>query len=211
MELHELPIKHAFRLVPERIADDRGYFAETVRLAELAEAVGHPFHLAQVNQSVSRRDTLRGIHTVRIPPGQAKIVSCVRGAVLDLLLDLRVGSPTFGAVATNRLDPDSATAVYVPEGVGHGFLALTEGACVTYLCSTPYRPGTPFAVHPLDPELALPWGLTGPPILSEQDAAAPTLAEAQRLGLLPDYADCLDFYRAQRERASENGGPLCVS
>jgi NDP-hexose 3,5-(Or5-) epimerase len=211
MELHELAIRHSYRLVPQKIPDDRGYFAETVRLDELAGAVGHPFTLAQANVSVSRRNTLRGIHSVRIPPGQAKIVSCVRGAVLSLLLDVRIGSPTFGASAFTRLAAEDSCAVYVPAGVGHGFLALTEGACVTYLCSTYYQPGTPLTVNPLDPELDLPWGLRDEPIMSENDAKAPTLAEAQRLGQLPRYADCLAYYAALGEPAGNGGGPRCAS
>lgn len=198
MEIHELAVRDAFRIVPEPLPDARGRFYESLRQAELTEAVGHPFRLAQVNHSVSVRGTLRGIHGVALPSGQAKIVSCVRGAVLDVVVDIRLGSPTFGAHGSTVLDEESGTSVYVAEGLGHAFLALTEGACVSYLCSTPYRPGTPYEINALDPDLALPWGLSAPPLMSAKDAGAPGLAEAAATGLLPSYQECLGLYEALR-------------
>ncbi|OLB79491.1 MAG: dTDP-4-dehydrorhamnose 3,5-epimerase [Actinobacteria bacterium 13_2_20CM_2_71_6] len=206
MEIRELAVPHALRVIPEKLPDTRGCFYEAMRRDELAAAVGHPFDLAQVNFSVSRRGVLRGIHSVSIPPGQAKFLTCVRGAVLDLVVDIRLGSPTFGVCDTSLLTAENGVGVYVAEGLGHGFVALTDDACVQYLCSTPYIPGTPFDVHALDPELDLPWGLEGPPLMSPRDAAAPTLAEAIAKGLLPTYQECLDLYARLRAGDERRAG-----
>ena len=196
MEVHALAVPDAYRVVPSRVPDARGCFAESFRYTELREATGHAFTPRQANWSVSRRGTLRGIHGVLIPPGQAKFVTCPRGAVLDIVVDIRLGSPTFGAYSANRLDAESGDAVFVAEGLGHGFVALTDDACVTYLCSTEYVPGTPFEIDPLDPQLALPWGLSEPPLMSTKDAGAPTLEQAADRGLLPTYAECRRLYGA---------------
>jgi len=198
MEFRQLAVPHAVKVIPRHIRDARGCFYEQFRRQELAAVVGHPFTLAQVNHSVSRRGTLRGIHSVLTPPGQAKFVTCLRGAILDIVVDIRVGSPTFGVYDVTVLDDRSGAAVYVAEGLGHAFLALTAQACVSYLCSTPYVPGTPFEIDPLDPELNLPWPLRGEPLMSEKDRNAPSLAEAKERGLLPDYQDCLKLYEKLR-------------
>ncbi|HEY6798909.1 MAG TPA: dTDP-4-dehydrorhamnose 3,5-epimerase [Kineosporiaceae bacterium] len=124
---------------------------EGVRL--LAGVLGHPLQLAQANWSTSRRGVIRGIHYTEVPPGRAKYVTCVRGAVLDV----RVGSLTFGHHDAVRLDTASPRAIYLAEGPGHGFCALTDDASVLYLCSTRYHPSRERSIHPLDPDLALPW------------------------------------------------------
>ncbi|WP_158842898.1 dTDP-4-dehydrorhamnose 3,5-epimerase family protein [Saccharothrix deserti] len=185
MRIRETAIPGAFVISPDVLEDARGRFFEGFRADLLGAATGRSHPVEQVNYSVSRRNTLRGIHGVLNPPGQAKYVSCVRGALLDVVVDLRVGSPTFGRHVVNVLDPDSATAVYVEEGLGHGFLALTDDATICYVLSTAYVPGTQFEINPLDPELALPWGFTEPPLMSEKDATAPSLAEALAAGILP--------------------------
>jgi dTDP-4-dehydrorhamnose 3,5-epimerase len=169
-------------------------FVETFKNAALAKTVGHELAVSQVNCSVSRRGVLRGIHFAAVPPGQAKYVTCIRGAVLDVAVDVRVGSPTFGRYDTVRLDEADRRAVYLGEGLGHGFLALTDDATVSYLCSTPYNPAAEFGVHPLDPAVGIAWPSEAPPILSAKDGAAPTLAEAAGQGMLPRYEDCLAFY-----------------
>lgn len=187
-------MQHAFSVHPRVFADDRGAFHEWYRHDRLAEAVGHPLDLRQANCSVSRRGVLRGIHVTDVPRGQAKYVTCVRGAVLDLVVDLRVGSPGFGTVDTVLLDERNRAAVYLAEGLGHGFVALEDDSTVMYLCSSTYDPEHDREVNPLDPALALPLPDGLVPVLSEKDAAAPTLAEAAGRGLLPDFAECLDLY-----------------
>ena len=111
------------------------------------------------------------------------------------MIDIRVGSPSFGAVDSVVLDATDRRAVYVAEGLGHAFMALSEEATVAYLCSEPYAPGREHGVHPLTPGLELPWPDDVQPVLSPKDAAAPSLAEAQAQGLLPRYEDCLAWYR----------------
>jgi dTDP-4-dehydrorhamnose 3,5-epimerase len=109
--------------------------------------------------------------------------------VLDVVVDIRVGSPTFGQWTSVRLDDEERRAVYLAEGLGHGFCALSERATMAYLCSSTYRPGHEHGIHPLDAELGITWP-AATPLLSAKDAAAPTLAEARAAGLLPQYRDC---------------------
>jgi dTDP-4-dehydrorhamnose 3,5-epimerase len=156
--------------------------------------VGHRLDLVQANCSVSAAGVVRGIHYADVPPGQAKYVTCVKGAVLDVIVDIRVGSPTFGHWSAVRLDDRDRRAVYVSEGLGHGFASLEDGSTVVYLCSEGYYPQREHEVHPLDPAIGIDWGMAGAtPELSAKDAAAPTLAEAAAAGLLPDYETCREF------------------
>jgi dTDP-4-dehydrorhamnose 3,5-epimerase len=112
-------------------------------------------------------------------------------------VDIRVGSPTFGAWDAVRLDAVDFRAVYVPEGVGHGFVALEDDTAMSYLCSTPYNPPAEHGISPLDPALGLPWPDMDL-LLSPKDTEAPTLAEAESSGLLPRYEDCQARYRELR-------------
>ncbi|WP_127359052.1 dTDP-4-dehydrorhamnose 3,5-epimerase family protein [Actinacidiphila soli] len=187
MEISEMAVRDAYRITPEHLPDRRGLFFEAWRARALTEALGHEFTVSQVNYSVSGRNTLRGIHGTTVPPGQAKLVTCVRGAALDVVVDLRIGSPTFGMYDVTLQEAGSGIGVYLADGLGHAFLALADDTCMNYLCSEEYVPGTMIDIQALDPELAIPWGLTEPPIRSDKDAAAPTLAEAAERGLLPVY------------------------
>ena len=189
MKIRPLTIEGAFEVTPLQHGDSRGTFLEWYRFDALAAAVGHPLHLAQANLSTSARDVVRGIHFADVPPGQAKYVTCMSGAVLDVVVDIRVGSPTFGAWEAVPLDDEERRAVYLAEGLGHAFCALTEGATVAYLCSSTYRPGHEHGINPLDPELGIAWP-AGTPLLSTKDAAAPSLAEALATGLLPHFDAC---------------------
>ncbi|HWS35531.1 MAG TPA: dTDP-4-dehydrorhamnose 3,5-epimerase [Actinoplanes sp.] len=195
MKIRPLTIEGAFEVTPVQHGDDRGRFLEWYRFDRLAEAVGHPLDLAQANLSTSARGVVRGIHFADVPPGQAKYVTCVSGAVTDVIVDLRAGSPTFGTWESVRLDDEDRRAVYLAEGLGHGFCALTEGATVAYLCSSTYRPGHEHGIHPLDPELGIVWPVAEP-VLSAKDDAAPSLAEARAHGLLPRYDVCNDFVKS---------------
>jgi dTDP-4-dehydrorhamnose 3,5-epimerase len=192
--MRPLDIDGAWVLEPKVFPDERGGFHEWYRAAEFQEATGYALALAQANCSVSRRGVLRGIHFCDVPPGQAKYVTCVRGAVLDVVVDLRVGSPRFGRWVAVRLDDDTRHAVFLAEGLGHAFLALTDEATVVYLCSTGYAPEREHGVHPLDPELGIAWPDGPRPVLSPKDARAPSLAQAHAAGLLPSYASCLERY-----------------
>ncbi|MFD9738963.1 dTDP-4-dehydrorhamnose 3,5-epimerase family protein [Umezawaea sp. NPDC059074] len=180
----ETAVPGAFVITPCHLSDARGSFYESFRVEELEAVVGAEFRPLQVNYSVSARNTLRGLHGVADSHPQAKYVTCVRGALRDVVVDLRVGSPTFGVFASTELDAASGRSVYVPPGVLHGFLALTDDACVSYVLSSAHVPGTQVDVNPLDASLDLPWGFTEPPLLSVKDAAAPDVATALARGLL---------------------------
>jgi len=191
MDVRPLAVDGALVVTPTQHRDARGVFAEWFAEPAFREAVGHPLRLAQANCSVSAAGVVRGIHVAEVPPGQAKYVFCPVGAVLDVVVDLRVGSPTFGAWDSVLLDDVDRRAVYLAEGLGHAFMSLADGSTVVYLCSEGYAPGREHAVHPLDPEIGVAWphedraGRPLHPLLSDKDAAAPGLAEALRRGLLP--------------------------
>ena len=189
MQVRELKVPGAYEFTPQQHGDSRGLFLEWFKLDKIVEAIGHPLDLAQANMSISRAGTLRGIHFSDVPPGQAKYVTCPLGAAIDFIVDIRVGSPTFGFVDAVQLDTESRRAVYVPEGVGHGFLALEDGTTLSYLCSTGYSPGREHGINPLDPALALPVPDGFDFILSDKDREAPTLAQARQEGLLPTFAE----------------------
>ena len=192
MKFRQLSMAGAFEITPVQHGDPRGFFMEWFRVDHLAADLGHPFQLAQGNMSVSARGVVRGIHFADVPPSQAKYVTCVQGAVLDVVVDIRVGSPTFGQWDAVRLDTEDRRAVYVSEGLGHGFCALTDDATLLYLCSATYNPEREHGINPLDPRLGIEWP-TDTPLVSQKDADAPTLAEAAEAGMLPEYEKCLSY------------------
>ncbi|MEW1577449.1 dTDP-4-dehydrorhamnose 3,5-epimerase family protein [Streptomyces microflavus] len=187
MRIEETGIPGAFAVTPHLLPDDRGSFHEGMRADKLEQVLGAPFAPRQISYSVSVRDTLRGIHTTAVPPGQAKYVTCVHGALRDIIVDLRVGSPAFGRHHVCTLDARSGRSLYIPEGVGHGFLALADDTRICYVMSTVYAPGTQIDIDPFDPRLDLPWGLTAAPRMSKKDTEARSLAETLEAGLLPAW------------------------
>ena len=196
VDISPLEIPDTYVCTPRAFGDARGTFLEWFRGDKLAAVTGRAFIPVQANHSISLRGVLRGVHFADVPPGQAKYVYCSGGAVLDVIIDLRVGSPSYRKHAVVRLDDVDRRGVFLPEGLGHAFLALSDEAHVTYLVSTPYNPDIEHAVHPLDPELALPWPAEiGEPLLSDKDAVAPGITAAERDGLLPSYDACVAFYR----------------
>ncbi|NDZ97656.1 dTDP-4-keto-6-deoxy-D-glucose epimerase [Streptomyces sp. SID6673] len=202
MKLRPLSIDGAWELTPVQHGDARGLFAEVFKGDLLEEAIGHRLDLAQVNLSVSAAGVLRGVHFADVPPGQAKYVTCASGAILDVIVDIRVGSPTFGTYDTVLLDDVDRRAVYLSEGLGHAFCSLADGSTVTYLCSTGYNPAGEHGINPLDPELGIEWPTAardGSRLnyeLSEKDTAAPGLSAAREGGLLPEYADVTAYLRS---------------
>ncbi|QHC59486.1 dTDP-4-dehydrorhamnose 3,5-epimerase family protein [Rathayibacter sp. VKM Ac-2760] len=195
MQIRELDIPDAYEITPRQFPDDRGVFYEFYRFDRLAEKVGHPLALQQGNTSVSKRGTVRGIHFAQIPPSQAKYVSCFSGAVLDYIIDVRVGSPTFGRWDSVLLDDVDRRSVYLAEGLAHAFVALTEGAVVSYLVSSTYDPVREKGIDPLDEQIGLRFPAeAGEPLLSPKDTEAPTLAEAEALGILPTWDEAKALY-----------------
>jgi dTDP-4-dehydrorhamnose 3,5-epimerase len=199
MQVEALPIEGAWVFTPRIHGDDRGAFLEWFKDPVLTGAIGHPLDLKQANCSISAQGVVRGIHFADVPPSQAKYVTCVAGSVLDVIVDIRVGSPTFGQWTSVLLDDRSRRAVYLSEGLGHGFASQRDGSTVVYLCSAPYAPSREHEVHPLDPALGIDWDLgAATPDLSAKDAAAPTLAEAAAAGMLPTWSECLAYRQTPR-------------
>ncbi|MCH0566872.1 MULTISPECIES: dTDP-4-dehydrorhamnose 3,5-epimerase family protein [unclassified Streptomyces] len=194
MEACKLAVEGALEFRASAFVDERGLFVTTFQEAVFAAARGGPlFTVAQTNHSVSRRGVIRGIHYTAVPPGAAKYVYCAAGEALDIVVDLRIGSPTFGcwqAVAMNRRE---FRAVYIPCGVGHAFIALRDETVISYMLSTSYVPEAERAISVFDPELGLSFPADIEPVMSERDSAAITLAEARERGLLPDYERCREL------------------
>ena len=207
MQIRELSIPDAFEVTPQQHSDDRGVFFEWYRFDRLAEAVGHPLTLRQANTSVSKRGSVRGIHFADIPPSQAKYVTAPKGAVLDFVIDIRVGSPTFGKWDSVLLDDVDRRAIYVAEGLGHCFVALTEGATVSYLVTDTYNPTREHGINPLDADIALVFPAeAGVPLLSPKDTEAPGLHEAAEAGLLPTWEAARAFYASLDQASATQGG-----
>ncbi len=188
VQIRALDIPGAYELTPKQWGDDRGVFLEWYRGDLLEERFGVSIDLRQANTSVSRRGVLRGVHYADVPPGQAKHVTCTRGAALDIIVDIRVGSPTFGRYETVLLDTVDRRAVYIAEGLGHAFLALEDDTTVSYLVSSTFDPQCEHGVTPLDPALGFELPVeAGEFIVSPKDIEAPTLAEAAASGALPTW------------------------
>lgn len=201
MDFRRLAVDGALEVTPDQFHDERGTFAEGFRVDHLAEWIGRPFTVRQTNVSVSVAGAVRGVHYADLPPSQAKYVTAVSGIFLDVVIDLRVGSPTFLRHDSVRLDTTSRRSVYVPEGVGHMLVCLEEGTA-HYLCSEVFAPARERGIRPDDPALGLslplPEGFA--PIVSAKDAAAPSLEEARAAGLLPTYAAYQDWTRTLGSR-----------
>lgn len=186
MNVRELAVAGAWEITPVVHEDARGVFFEWFTDDAFTAFAGHRLDLQQANCSVSQAGVLRGVHFAQVPPGQAKYVTCVRGAVFDVVVDIRVGSPTFGRWDAVTLEDTSRRSVYLAEGLGHAFLALEDHSTVTYLCSAGYDPAREHTVNALDPALDIQWPVpAGDLILSERDRAAPSLAQMLADGLLP--------------------------
>jgi len=195
VQIRELSIPDSYEITPQQHGDDRGMFFEWYRFDRLEETIGHSLNLRQANTSVSKRGVVRGIHFADIPPGQAKYVTAPYGAVLDYVVDIRVGSPTFGQWDTVLLDDVDRKAIYIGEGLGHCFVALTENATVSYLVTDVFNASREHGINPLDADIALVFPPeAGEPMLSPKDVDAPSLTGAAASGLLPTWTDARAFY-----------------
>ncbi len=197
VDVRELSIPHAYVFTPVQHADERGVFLETYRYEAVRDAVGHELALRQANTSVSRKGVVRGIHYALVPPGQAKYVTVSHGSILDFVVDIRVGSPTFGQWDSVLLDATDRRSLYVAEGLGHAFIALSDDTVVNYLVSEVYNGPRELGVDPRDPAIGLDFGALVP-LVSPRDSAALTLAAAAAAGTLPGWDDCLALYENLR-------------
>jgi dTDP-4-dehydrorhamnose 3,5-epimerase len=205
MKVRELGVSGAWEITPQRHDDSRGVFFEWFTDPEFTAFAGHRFDVRQANCSVSAAGVLRGLHFAQLPPSQAKYVTCVHGAVFDVVVDIRVGSPTFGQWDSVLLDDRGHRSVYIGQGLAHGFLALQDDSTVLYMCSAGYDPAREHTVRATDPALGIRWPTTaaGDELLaSARDADAPTLDEVRAAGLLPTWAEVGAFVDELRRRHS---------
>jgi dTDP-4-dehydrorhamnose 3,5-epimerase len=190
MSFTPLKIEGSWVFTPKKFPDERGSFHEVFKLPLLSETLGFGFDVKQVNQSVSKAGVIRGIHWADVPPGQAKYVFCPKGAIWDIVVDIRVGSPTFGSWDAAELTAENGRSVLIREGLGHVFLSLEDDTVVNYLCSEPFSPTTEHGINPLDTDLAIPFGsmISGANFeVSPKDEEAPSLQQAKAANLLPVY------------------------
>lgn len=170
-------------------SDDRGYFLEWFKSNEVLEKTGFDFSVKQANISLSNKGVIRGIHYSLAVGGQAKWVSCLSGSIVDVVVDIRPGSPTYKKVEYFELKVGDGKALLIGPGLGHGFIALEDKTAISYLLTSQYSPEFEYGIHPMDPELKIDWHLNSlsgiDPIFSAKDAAALTLAERQVRGELP--------------------------
>jgi dTDP-4-dehydrorhamnose 3,5-epimerase len=195
MEVRELKVPGAWEITPKLHRDSRGMLFEWLTQTGFSSFAGHGLDVRQANCSVSAAGVLRGIHFAQLPPSQAKYVTCVHGTVFDVVVDIRVGSPTFGQWDSVLLDDKDRRTIYLPEGVGHGFLALQDNSTIMYLCSAEYNPQREHTICATDPALGIDWPLVdgAAPSLSDRDAAAPSFEEVRASGLLPTWDEAQTF------------------
>jgi len=203
MKVRELDIPGAWEITPDIHGDARGLFFEWLTDRGFTGFAGHSLDVRQANCSVSAAGVLRGLHFAQVPPSQAKYVTCVSGSVFDVVVDVRVGSPTFGRWDSVLLDDTDRRTIYISEGLAHGFLALQDNSTVMYLCSAEYNPQREHTICPTDPELGIDWPLVdgAPASLSDRDAAAPSLADVRASGLLPTWEETQRFINGLRAEA----------
>ncbi len=201
MSFRELKVPGAWEITPTLRSDSRGAFFEWFTASEFTAMTGHRLDLRQANCSVSAAGVLRGLHFALLPPSQAKYVTCLRGSVFDVVVDIRVGSPTYGQWDSVLLDEREHRTIYLSEGLAHGFLALQDDSTVMYLCSAGYAPDREHTIAPTDPAIAIAWPTTvfgAELVLSDRDRDAPTLAEVRAAGLLPTWSETSAFVESLR-------------
>ena len=164
---------------PTVIRDSRGFFFESFNERRFVEAVGRDIQFVQDNHSGSARGVLRGLHYQLSPAAQAKLIRVVSGEIFDVAVDIRRSSPTFGRWVGVVLSADNHRQLWIPEGFAHGFLTISERAEVLYKASQYYSPADEGIVKWDDASLGIDWPLSGEPIVSGKDAAAPGLAGAK--------------------------------
>jgi dTDP-4-dehydrorhamnose 3,5-epimerase len=195
MKAHPLSISGSWKIEFQKFEDNRGFFYESFKAEEFEKVIGRNFDIKQTNTSSSSKGSVRGIHYALVPPSQAKLVQCQRGSIKDYVIDIRLGSPTFGLFEEIQLDDKSANAVFIEEGLAHAFVALENNTIVTYYVSEKYNPEREKGINPFDKTLNVKWPDVEL-ILSEKDKIAITLDQAKSEGLLPLFDDCKAFIKS---------------
>lgn len=189
MKILPLNIPGAYVIKSTPHGDDRGELFESFRRDQLRDETGIDFNSMQVNVSTSHAGVVRGIHVVCGPTSQRKYVTCVRGSIMDVIVDTRVGSPTFGEWDFAKLTDRSASSVLIDRYLGHAFIAL-EPSTLVYHADASYAPEHELVVNPLDPAVDIGWQHLGLNVLlSPRDGDALTLHELRDAGQLPTYVE----------------------
>lgn len=155
MPFEEMKIKGAWVHTPSRHSDNRGHFEEQFKLSLIEKHLGRTFPVQQVNQSLSNKGVIRGIHWTDSVEGQAKYISCPQGALWDVVVDLREQSPTYGQWDAALISAENGKSVFIAEGIGHAFLALADITIASYLCSTEFNPVADRTINPLSKKLSI--------------------------------------------------------
>ena len=186
MKIEPLSISGAWLVKFQTFNDKRGFFREWFKSEEISKVTDFNFSFSQANLSFSLKGTLRGIHYSLAKNGQAKYVTCIKGRIQDVIVDIRPDSPTFGKWIDIDLNEDSGSAILIEPNLGHGFLSLAESSTVVYLTSSTYDPKNEFEINPFDIDLSIKWGLpVAEIIISERDETAPSFKERELTDGLP--------------------------
>ncbi len=195
MKVTPLKIDGSWIIDLKKFEDGRGFFYESFRNEIAKKYFGREFSIKQSNTSVSKKGSVRGIHYALVPPSQAKYVQCQKGSIIDYVIDIRVGSPTFSQFVEVELSATNPQAIFIEEGLAHAFVALEDETVVTYFVSENYNPEREKGINPFDSDLNIKW----PNInleLSEKDKLAISLKEAHVQNLLPMFDDCKKFIKS---------------
>ena len=195
MKVTPLKIDGSWIIELKKFEDGRGFFYESFRSEIAKKYFGREFSIKQSNTSVSKKGSVRGIHYALVPPSQAKYVQCQKGSIVDYIIDIRVGSPTFSQFVEVELSATNPQAIFIEEGLAHAFVAMEDETVVTYFVSENYNPKREKGINPFDSDLNIKW----PNInleLSEKDKLAISLKEAQIQNLLPMFDDCKKFIKS---------------
>ncbi len=195
MKAHPLNISGSWKIEFQKFEDNRGFFYESFKAEEFPKLIGRNFDIKQTNTSSSAKGSVRGIHYALVPPSQAKLVQCQRGSIKDYVIDIRIGSPTFGQFEAVDLDEKAASAIFIEEGLAHAFVALENKTIVTYYVSEKYNPEREKGINPFDKKLNVKWPDVEL-ILSEKDKVALSLDQAKSEGLLPIFDECKTFIKS---------------
>jgi dTDP-4-dehydrorhamnose 3,5-epimerase len=189
MKYSALGIEGCFLIEHDVFPDNRGLFREWFKVSA-NEELGIKFDVAQANFSISKQGVIRGLHYSTANSGQKKLITSVHGSVNDVLIDIRIGSPTFLNQVCIELNCDSGKTVLIDSGVAHGFSVLSESAAVAYLTSSEYSPELERGINPHDCELSVNWNIPSGvhEIISQADASSITLAEARNAHALPNFS-----------------------
>jgi dTDP-4-dehydrorhamnose 3,5-epimerase len=195
MKAQPLKISGSWKIEFQKFDDNRGFFYESFKEEDFKKLIGRNLNIKQTNTSSSSKGSVRGIHYALVPPSQAKLVQCQRGSIKDYVIDIRVGSPTFGQFEEIELDENSASAVFIEEGLAHAFVAMENQTVVTYFVTEKYNPEREKGINPFDKTLNVKWPDLEL-ILSEKDKQAISLEEAKNQGLLPSFDECKKFIKS---------------